>query len=206
MTKLHYVYKEGKNNNLIITLHGTGGSADDLFSIASYVDRDAHLLGIEGQITENGLKRYFKRYSDGGFDKESLEKETKILYENISNLITKYQLTDLNLNIIGYSNGANILVSILKTYQLDKAFIGLLHPSIGIKEQEFIKQPNIEVLVTSGNNDPFISESELKYFKQQLEKANIKNNHFIHEEGHSIINPEILKLKEVYTELAKKNE
>lgn len=204
MNKLKYIYKAGNNNNLIITLHGTGGNADDLFSIASYIDKDAHLLGIEGRILENGLKRYFKRYPDGSFDQESLEIETKLLYENINYLLEKYKLNDLNLNIIGYSNGANIIASMLKVYEFKKAFIALLHPSIGIKEQNFLKQPNIEVLITSGNNDPFISKNELDYLKQQLKTANIKASYFIHQQGHSIINPEILKLKEVYTRTTNK--
>lgn len=200
MIKLKHLLKAGKNKNLIISLHGTGGSVDDLFSILSFVDREATLLGIEGRILENGLKRYFKRSSDGSFDLESLKTETDNLYENIMYLIKEYNLEDYNLTIAGYSNGANIIISLLKEYSFKNINVLLLHPSLGFKDQDLLKQENVKALLTSGKNDPFICESDLEYLKAQINKSNIKLDFLIHTQGHSIINDEIQYIKKYYAE------
>ena len=74
---MRHVIDKKASNHVIITLHGTGGSATDLFNIAEFLDKDATKIGYEGPVLENGMRRYFARYPQGGFDLESLSKHAR---------------------------------------------------------------------------------------------------------------------------------
>lgn len=180
--------KKGNNKELFILLHGTGGSAEDLFPLASKIDANATLIGLEGRVSENGLKRYFKRYSNGSFDLESLEEESIILKDEIQSIIESYR--EYNVTVIGYSNGANIFLNLLKKYEdikVSKAV--LLHPSPVRMDVEFKKQ-SLELLLTSGANDPFITEEQFESLVSDLKLKEIKHEVYKHQWGHQIIEEE----------------
>lgn len=181
--------KSGNNRHLIIMLHGTGGSAEDLFSIGNILDANATFVGIEGDVLENGMRRYFERYPDGSFNLESLTVETKKVAEVIKELISKYP--DYRKTIIGYSNGANILTSIFKTYEnldLDNAI--LYHPSVTLEGQPVLAQ-KAAVLLTSGLNDPFITQEGFANLAREYRAANVDTSVFSHEAGHQLMHEEL---------------
>lgn len=92
---MNHIIKQGNNDQVIITLHGTGGSADDLFGIARLVDSDATLIGFEGTVIETGMRRYFERYPGGGFNLESLALASQDLLDSIEIVKEKYHLSIL---------------------------------------------------------------------------------------------------------------
>ena len=42
-------------------LHGTGGDETSLLPIAQELNKQATVLSIRGDVSENGMNRYFKR-------------------------------------------------------------------------------------------------------------------------------------------------
>lgn len=179
----------GNNDHLIIMLHGTGGSASDLFGIGEILDQDATFVGIEGEVLENGMRRYFKRYADGSFDLESLKEETEKVYNEIVDIVKDYP--EHRITVIGYSNGANILTSIFKTFSnvpVDNAI--LYHPSPTLNEQKVASQ-KANVMLTSGQQDPFISESEFSDLARAYRSADVSTSVFTHELGHQLLQSEL---------------
>ncbi len=187
---MKYVTKEGSNKHLQIMLHGTGGSADDLFSIGEYIDADSTLVGIEGEVLENGMRRYFERYPDGSFKLKSLAQATQKLEKTITKILKDYP--EYTVSLVGYSNGANIALNLLKEYeniQIDNAL--LFHPSPVRVDVPYLKQDRLKVLITSGKSDPFISESQFETLRDDLISANINCEAFTHDYGHQLIQEEL---------------
>ena len=65
--------KNNKNKSpVLLLLHGTGGSEDDLIPIGKMLCEDCALLSPRGKVTENGMPRFFRRLAEGIFDTEDL--------------------------------------------------------------------------------------------------------------------------------------
>lgn len=189
------VRKDGSNKRVFILLHGTGGSADSLFDIASYIDQDATLIGLQGEVMENGMRRYFERYPDGTFKLKSLAKATSDVYETLNEILKDFE--GYEVVMMGYSNGANVMQSLLKTYEnigLDYAV--LYHPSETLVDVPFKVQDNLKVLVTSGKNDPFISDDQLNNMLSDLRNSGYITSEVNHDYGHQLIHDELEKTKD----------
>lgn len=194
---MNYIKEDGLNKHVIVTLHGTGGSARDLFPLAKSLDPEATLIGFQGQVIENGMRRFFARFPDGSFDLESLKKGSEALYEDIINVIERYQLEDYKITLMGYSNGANIIKDLLKEYQMPEiSKVLLFHPSPITPDKAFKEQKDLHLFMTWGKQDPYMSHAQFKEMKAQIIQAEISLNAFIHEEGHQITPSEIKAAKE----------
>ena len=45
---MRHIHIPGKNNHVLVLLHGTGGSASSLFEIGQYIDPEATMIGFQG--------------------------------------------------------------------------------------------------------------------------------------------------------------
>ena len=189
---MKYVRLEGSNNHTIITLHGTGGSASSLFSLAERIDPLASKVGFQGDVLEHGMSRYFARYPQGGFDLESLEKASHDLHDSIKDLICNYKLQDHRITILGYSNGANLAKDLLKRFDdLPIHDYLLFHPSLIDPEIPYKQQEAVNLFITSGKRDPYISQSEFDSMVNDMREAGINVETFTHDQGHELIVEEI---------------
>jgi phospholipase/carboxylesterase len=195
---MKYIYLEKNKKRLIVLLHGTGGNENSLLSLGEYIDENASLLGVRGNIDENGLYRFFKRLRPGVFDKENLYYET----ENLSNFIEKF-VDDEGLNIdevvlLGYSNGANILGSLLlRTNLAIKAAI-LMHPMVPTREVLISDSKMTKILITAGVNDSMVPVTETKDLIDILAKNYKSKTLEWFDQGHGIGKQEIDFIKEWY--------
>ena len=196
---MNHIIKQGNNEQVIITLHGTGGSADDLFGIARLVDSDATLIGFEGTVIENGMRRYFERYPGGGFNLESLALASQDLLDSIEMVKEKYHLSDKKFTLMGYSNGANLSIDFFKVFENTNISQAILfHPSSVTPEKGFKNQMNTRVFMTSGIDDPYISVNEFNSIKEDMEQNFKHTETFTHDHGHQLMQAEIMQAKEFY--------
>ena len=192
MFELNYEVEVGKNHHAVIALHGTGGSARDLFDIVKFLDPQTTRIGFEGEVIENEMRRFFARFPDGSFDLESLAKGTTSLKESIDRVIERYDLKNHSITILGYSNGANIAVNLLKEFEdFPIAHAILLHPSPITPGKALKKQKNLKVLISSGKHDPYISETEFNHLKEAFMDGGIDVETFVHNHGHKLTQDEI---------------
>lgn len=195
---MRYIKKDGTNQRVILTLHGTGGSATDLFTIASYLDPQATLIGFQGEVYERGMARFFARYADGSFDLRSLASATYDLQTTVQEVIEKYQLQSHQLVLLGYSNGANLAINYFKEFENTPIDVALLyHPSMVREDTAFKTQENLSVLISSGANDPYISQEKFEALTQQFENARIKVDTYHHDFGHQLLQMELEYSKEL---------
>ncbi len=179
----------GSNKHLIISLHGTGGDGESLFSLSRMLDSKANLVGIEGDVLENGNRRYFKRYPNGVFQLRSLAKESHHLHKTLRVIIEDYEGFDITL--IAYSNGANIFLNILKEFDdLKIDHVILYHPSKVRPEVKYRKQ-DFKMLITYGAEDPYLKEEDFETLENDLRKASVNVSTFKHDYGHQLIEEEL---------------
>ncbi len=189
---MNYVKHDGINKQVIFTLHGTGGSATDLFSIAQSISPLATLVGFQGEVYEQQMARYFARHLDGSFDLRSLAKATYDLRESLNNVIEKFDLKDHEIILLGYSNGANLALSYFKEFSnvpIDYAL--LFHPTTVRPKDQLQPQNRLQVLLTSGQQDPYMKPQQLEQIKQEFEEAQIPLEVFVHPLGHQLVQEEL---------------
>ncbi len=137
---------------LLILLHGTGGDERDLLDLGRLLMPGARLIAPRGDVSENGMPRFFRRLGMGVYDIADFERATRKLTAFIAT--QKERHASASVAALGYSNGANILASVLfRAPQLvDRAV--LLHPLIPFAPPA---QPGLagkRLLIGAGRRDP----------------------------------------------------
>ncbi|XZF76353.1 alpha/beta hydrolase [Bacillus sp. AL-1R] len=197
---MKHVFNKGSNPSkpTFVLLHGTGGNELDLLPIAGMIDDEASVLSVRGNVSENGMPRFFKRLAEGVFDMEDLVFRTKELKEFIESASVEHGFDPNNLIAIGYSNGANIAGSLLFHYE--NVFKGamLLHPMVPIRDVELPNMKDVSVFIGAGKNDPICLPQETEELASMLDGAGAKV--VIHWEnmGHSLTRSEIEAAAEWY--------
>jgi len=196
---MKYNYIEKSLNTLLIHLHGTGGDEESLINLVEYIDPEASLLGIRGNVVESGMNRFFKRIKPGVFDEENLLFETENLKKFIDDFLNKNNYKKVV--VIGYSNGANILGSLQFNY--GRIFDGsiLMHPMVPLKNFSIKNQGNQKVLITAGKNDLMVNEAEADELFELLKKNNASVEIHKYLSGHNISNKEVEDIKIWYNKL-----
>lgn len=194
-----HMYKKGNDHTLIL-LHGTGGNEQDMIPLADMVSRESSILSIRGNVLEHGMPRFFKRIAMGVFDMESLKQETEHLYSFIQKASLDYQFDLKKATIIGYSNGANIAISMLFTYDNPVGQAILLRPMVPT-ENILSKQLNeTSVIILTGKYDTIVPPEHGEILKKHFDhlQANtlwveLNATHRLTEEDIKIIKEKIKK-------------
>lgn len=95
----------------LLLLHGTGGDERDLLPLAGQIAPGAAILSLRGNVSENGMPRFFRRLAEGVFDEADLRAQTQALAAFIDQACEAYALA--RPVALGFSNGANIAASLL---------------------------------------------------------------------------------------------
>lgn len=147
MTDYRYTETPGPGPRLF-TFHGTGGDAQQFHGFAAGMLPGAHVISPEGDVMEQGARRYFRRTGEGVYDMADLARRTAAMAGFIA--AHRGQPT----YGFGYSNGANILASVMFQHPDLCDRIALLHPLIPFTPAP---QPGLagrRVLITAGRRDP----------------------------------------------------
>ncbi|MBB6453795.1 phospholipase/carboxylesterase [Salirhabdus euzebyi] len=190
---MKHIFQQGsdKNKPTLLLLHGTGGTESDLLPLASIIDKEASVLSVRGNVSENGMPRFFKRLAEGVFDEEDLINRTKELYEFLDEAAEKYSFDRKNIIAVGYSNGANIAGSLLFHYNDALKGAVLHHPMVPRRGVELPDLTGTSVLLTAGKNDPLCPPAESEDLKELLEKANAKVQIHWENNGHQLTRTEV---------------
>ena len=156
-----YIYNEGKvNTPVMVLLHGTGADENNLVPVANAIAPGSTVLSIRGNVSENGMNRYFKRHGEGIYDVEDLMRRGKELYDFIAKKADEYNFELEDVVLFGFSNGANIGINmmLLEDSKLKK---GMLYaPMYPVDVAEGLDLKNSKVLLSMGERDPIVPKAE----------------------------------------------
>lgn len=170
---MKHIFKQGTNKlaPVLVMLHGTGGTENDLLPLADRISPQSSVLSIRGNVLENGMPRYFRRLAEGVFDEEDLIFRTKDLSDFLDQAAIEYGFNRNNLVAIGYSNGANIAGSLLFHYQGSLKAAILHHPMVPRRGMELANQAGVPIFISAGENDPICTPQETNELFKLLTEA-----------------------------------
>lgn len=195
---MEHIFIKGTKDITLLMLHGTGGNEKDLLNVAKKIDSQANVLSVRGNILEYGMPRFFKRKAMNVFDTESLVEETHRLCDFVRSSAHLYKFDCKKVVAIGYSNGANIAISVLFHYE--KAFYKaiLFHPMVPIRDIDLPNLMGTKVFIGAGHNDRMMPEYEVEELTQMLQSANADVEVFWTDYGHQLSLEEIDAAKDWY--------
>jgi phospholipase/carboxylesterase len=190
---MSYQYAEvaaPKGAPLLFLLHGTGGNENDLIGLGQQVMPGAHLISPRGDVIEAGAPRFFKRLGMGIYDMEDLARATKKMAEFMRERINA--ITPSSVAALGYSNGANILASVMFDMPdlVDRAV--LMHPLIPFAPQSQPALAGRKVLITAGRRDPISPSATTELLSSYFTSQGAESTIVWHEGGHEIQRAELL--------------
>lgn len=196
MTRSNYqsFRREGvAGSPVVIAFHGTGGNEHQFTGLIDQILPDAGIVAPRGDVSEFGANRFFRRTSEGVYDMDDLRLRTEKMLGFISEV--REQNPGREIYALGYSNGANILASMLfaDPSLFDRA--ALMHPLIPWTPEPQPKLSGKRVLITAGEVDPI---SPLKLSKGLMDWFNAQGadvTSLIAPGGHEIRPAELESLK-----------
>ncbi|MEL7164466.1 MAG: alpha/beta hydrolase [Pseudomonadota bacterium] len=177
---------------LVLALHGTGGDEDQFFDLAHQLVPGAGVISPRGDVSEMGAARFFRRTGEGVYDMDDLARATAKMIGFIE--LQRGIHPGHPLFAFGYSNGANILASVL--FERPALFdrVGLLHPLIPWQPHPHPGLSAKPVLITAGLRDPIAPWSATEQLIASLRTMGATVNSELHNGGHELRPEELAAL------------
>ncbi|MGZ5551009.1 MAG: alpha/beta hydrolase [Nitrososphaeraceae archaeon] len=188
-------YDDRNKKLTLVLLHGTGGNEEDLIFLGKKIEPNASILSPRGKVLENGLPRFFRRLSEGVFDLEDLRIRSHELADFIQKCSLHYKFDLENTIAIGFSNGANISVSMLflRPEVLQGAI--LFRAMVPFIPDPLPNLSSKKVLLSSGLEDPIVSRNETENLFRLFQKTNAIITLKWQPSSHNLIQEDILVAK-----------
>lgn len=187
-----FFYTDNGFEKTLILLHGTGADKYDLLPIAQKVAHGFNFLSLNGNVMEQGMRRFFVRTSMGVFDQDSIRTEAAKLQKFISTWVSENPKQQLSW--LGYSNGANMILAMVFLHPELVQRAVLLHPMLPFvpKKMDFSDK---DFLVSFGDADLMIAPQESRKVTALLKSFGAQVREVSHEGGHEVRNEEVEKVK-----------
>ncbi|RYE07003.1 MAG: alpha/beta hydrolase [Hyphomicrobiales bacterium] len=173
---------------LLFLFHGTGGDENNLVDLGRQLAPGAHLISPRGDVSEGGALRFFRRTGEGVYDMADFARATTKMSAFIAAQIARTGATEVA--ALGYSNGANILASVLFTAPQLIGKAVLMHPLIPFEPEP---QPGLggrQVLITAGRRDPISPAPLTERLAAYLAAQGAAVETVWHDGGHELRQPE----------------
>ena len=155
----------------LLVLHGTGADENDLIPLGRMLYPGANLLSPRGQVLENGMPRFFRRFAEGVLDVEDLKARTHDLVRFVAAAATEHGFDASRVIALGYSNGANIAASTLLLHPDAMEAAVLLRPMFVYDPEGTPKLDGVAIFIASGRNDPLIEPADAERLAELLKTA-----------------------------------
>lgn len=181
----------GNSRVTLLLLHGTGGSEEDLIPVGRTLMPGAALLSPRGQVLENGMPRWFRRFAEGVFDIEDLVARSRELASFVASAATRYGFDTEHVVPVGYSNGANIAASLLLLGLGKFPAAVLFRAMVPLVPEDEPDLSNTRIFVAAGSRDPMVSTAQTAKLVALLEAAGAAVQVHFENAGHGLTESEI---------------
>ena len=169
---------------LLLLFHGTGGDEHQFTGLGSQLVPGAAIISPRGDVSELGAARFFRRTGEGVYDMDDLAARTV----KMAGFVRAHRDAVKPSSVIGlgYSNGANILASLMfeDPALFDTAV--LMHPLIPFAPAIAGDLAGRRILITAGRRDPICPPALTTRLESYLRAANADVTVAWHEGGHEM--------------------
>jgi len=172
---------------LVLAFHGTGGTETQFVPLVRQLLPGAAIVAPRGDVSEHGALRFFRRLGEGRYDMADLARRTAAMAE----FLTAHAAARSPSEVIGlgYSNGANILASVMFARPDLFGRAVLMHPLI-----PWTPDPapvTTRVLITAGERDPICPPAATRALAAWFRAQEAPVQTHWHPGGHEIDQSEI---------------
>lgn len=161
---MKHIFIQGeKSQPVFVLLHGTGGSEESLIDVGNKLNSKASLLGIKGEVNEQGMARYFRRLREGVYDEVDLYEKGMLLNQFIKQASSEYHFSLNEVVLVGYSNGANIGLHLLLNEASVYRQAILFHPMYPLSQIKEVALSKTKAFISFGINDPIVPLEESQH-------------------------------------------
>lgn len=186
----HFLREPVKGAPIVFSFHGTGGDEHQFTGLIDQILPEAGIIAPRGDVSEYGANRFFRRQAEGVYDMADLSART----DKMAEFIRAHRTANEGVPIyaLGYSNGANILASVM--LQSPKLFdrVVLMHPLIPWTPSPNTGLQSLNVLVTAGRHDPIcplpLTETFVDFLRDQQAGVEVT----FHDGGHELRQEEVI--------------
>ena len=186
---IHRHHPGGPGRPLMFLFHGTGGDEDQLVALGPELIPGAGIVSPRGDVLEHGAARFFRRMGEGVYDLDDLARRT----ERMAAFMEAHVAAERPSAVIGvgYSNGANILASVIfrRPALVDAAV--LMHPLIPFEPKVEGGLAGKRLMLTAGRKDPICPPQLTARLESHLAALGADVGVEWHEGGHEIRPSEI---------------
>ena len=172
---------------LAFLFHGTGGDETQFIELARDLLPGATLIAPRGDVSEHGALRFFRRTGEGVYDMDDLARATA----KMAGFVRAHVEAAAPSRVIGlgYSNGANILASVILEHPALFDDAVLMHPLI---HWDPAPAPvTTRTLITAGARDPICPPDRTRALESWLATQGAPVSTHWHTGGHEIARSEI---------------
>lgn len=191
-----YIEREGAEaaSPVLFLFHGTGGDEHQFMDLGAELKPGARRIAPRGDVSEGGALRYFKRFAEGQYDMLDLARATAKMAGFVRDQLGVERPSEVI--GLGYSNGANILASVLfETPDLFDTAV-LLHPLILFTPKPQPGLKGMKLLITAGQNDPICPAPATQRLADYLAAQGAEVRPFWQRGGHEIRQEELLAIRD----------
>jgi len=190
---MKYIYRPSQKQGAytLLLLHGTGADETDLIPLADSFGGDYNLLSLRGNVSENGMPRFFRRLSMGVFDEEDLHFRTDEMADFVMKLAEREGFDSGKVIALGYSNGANIAGAALVKRPKFLAGAILFRPMQPFKVMPEAGVNGIPVFFSSGKFDGTTDPEKTAEYVKTLENNGFAVSFYNMPSGHGITQQDV---------------
>jgi phospholipase/carboxylesterase len=174
---------------LIFAFHGTGADETQLAGLAGELVPGATVVSPRGDVSEHGAARFFRRTGEGVYDMADLaraiDKMAAFVHAHRDAAKPSAVLA------VGYSNGANILASVMFAHPGLFDGVVLMHPLIPFEPRLAGPLADRRILITAGRRDPICPPAMTERLAAALNAAGAGVETVWHDGGHEVRPAEI---------------
>jgi phospholipase/carboxylesterase len=171
---------------LLFLFHGTGGNENQMLGLALDLMPGVAAVSPRGDVSEHGAARFFRRAAEGVYDMDDLARATAKMAGFVAAHVAAAKPGPSAVIGIGFSNGANILASLVfaEPSLFDAAI--LMHPLIPFEPRVEGSLAGKPVLVTAGRHDPICPPQMTVDLEARLRAEGAAVTVEWHEGGHEL--------------------
>lgn len=190
----HIAKRPAPGAPLVFAFHGTGGNERQFTGLVEDILPDAGIVSPRGDVDEHGASRFFRRTAEGVYDMADLAARTTRMAE----FVGAHEAANAGAPAygLGYSNGANILASVIFGAWTLFERVVLMHPLIPWTPAPNPALRSLKVLVTAGRRDPVcplpVTQALVSYLREQGAEVSLVLN----DGGHEVRQEELTAVAE----------
>ncbi len=141
------------SDDCLLLLHGSGVDETTMVPIARRIAPHAMLIAVRGRIVQEDGFRWFTRITPTSFEQESIRTEAAAFADFVGQATRRHDLALSRTTFLGYSNGANLVSSVMLLHPGLVERAALLRPMPVLDEVPATDLSKCQVLVIAGASD-----------------------------------------------------